>query len=106
MIHEVFLDVFRPYHTLRDLGLSPVQVGGPGHADGRGCGGGFESVRWRFPDRAAIMTLQRSVRVVQCGLMLFLLVFSRYLGTNWRQKSFGIALGFGAFASVELSLVA
>jgi len=33
-------------------------------------------------------------------------VFSRYLGTNWRQKSFGIALGFGAFAGVELSLVA
>ena len=52
------------------------------------------------------MTLQRSVRVVQCGLILFLLVFSRYLGTNWRQKSFGIALGFGAFASVELSLIA
>jgi hypothetical protein len=53
-----------------------------------------------------ILTLQRSVRVVQCGLVLFLLVFSRYLGTSWRQKSFGIALGFGAFASVELSLVA
>jgi len=43
---------------------------------------------------------------VQCGLVLFLLVFSRYLGTSWRQKSFGVALGFGAFASVELSLVA
>ena len=52
------------------------------------------------------MTLQRSVRVVQCGLILFLLVFSRYLGTNWRQKSLRIALGFGAFASVELALVA
>jgi hypothetical protein len=52
------------------------------------------------------MTLQSSVRVVQCGLVLFLLVFSRYLGTNWRQKSFGIALGFAAFACVELSLVA
>ena len=43
---------------------------------------------------------------MQCGLVLFLLVFSRYLGTSWRQKSFGIALGFGGFASVELSLVA
>jgi hypothetical protein len=43
---------------------------------------------------------------VQCGLILFLLLFSRYLGTNWRQKSFGIALGFGACASVELSLLA
>ena len=58
------------------------------------------------PLETGIMTLERSVRVVQCGLILFLLVFSRYLGTNWRQKTFGIALGFGTFAGVELSLVA
>jgi hypothetical protein len=36
-------------------------------------------------------------------LILFLLVFSRYLGVSWRQQSFGIALGFGGFASIELA---
>jgi len=54
----------------------------------------------------AVTTLQRSVRMVQCGLILFLLLFSRYLGVSKRQQSFGIALGFGVFASVELVLLA
>jgi hypothetical protein len=54
----------------------------------------------------AIITLQRSVRVVQCGLIFFLLVFSKYLGISWRQRSFGISLGFGSFATIELSVIA
>jgi hypothetical protein len=106
VIHEIFLDVFRPYHTLRDLGsvlfkwagLVMLMVAGVVAASAASGDGN--------PLETGIMTLERSVRVVQLGLVLFLLVFSRYLGTNWRQKSFGIALGFGAFAGVELSLVA
>ena len=46
------------------------------------------------------------MRVVQIGLIMFLLVFSRYLGVSWRQQSFGIALGFGEFAAFELIVVA
>jgi hypothetical protein len=108
VIHEIFLDVFRPYHTLRDLGsvlfrwagLVMLLVAGVVAASTA------SSPASGDPLTTAITTLQRSVRVVQCGLILFLLVFSRYLGTNWRQKSFGLALGFGAFAGIELSLVA
>lgn len=108
VIHEIFLDVFRPYHTLRDLGsvlfkwagLVMLLVAGVVAASTA------SSASAGDPVTSAITTLQRSVRVVQCGLILFLLVFSRYLGTNWQQKSFGLALGFGAFASVELTLVA
>ena len=54
----------------------------------------------------AVTTLQRSVRMVQCGLILFLLLFSQFLGVSRKQQSFGIALGFGMFASVELLLIA
>jgi hypothetical protein len=54
----------------------------------------------------AVITLQRSVRLVQTGLILFLLLFSRHLGVSRRQQSFGIALGFGFFASVELVILA
>src|SRR2546423_13878798 len=39
-------------------------------------------------------------------MVLFLLFFSRYLGVSRRQYSFGIALGFGGFAVVELALIA
>jgi hypothetical protein len=43
---------------------------------------------------------------VQLGLILFLLLFSRFLGVSRKQVSFGISLGFGLFAGVELLLYA
>lgn len=106
VIHEVFLDVFRPYHTLRDLGSVLFKWAGLVMLLVAGVVAASTASATEDPVPTGIMTLQRSVRVVQCGLILFLLVFSRYLGTNWRQRSFGIALGFGAFAGIELSLVA
>jgi hypothetical protein len=105
VIHEVFLDVFRPYHTLKDLGtvvfrwalvvmlmVSAVVA--------------FSSSQKQGPLLHAVTTLERSVRLVQLGLILFLLLFSRFLGVSRRQHSFGIALGFGIFAAVELTLLA
>jgi hypothetical protein len=102
VIHEIFLDVFRPYHTLKDLGTVlfkwaalvmmfvalVVAVSSPAG---------------QSPIVVAVFTMRRCVRVIQCGLVLFLLVFSRYLAVSWKQHSFGIALGFGLFASAELS---
>ena len=48
----------------------------------------------------AILLAGRSVRLMQCGLVFFLLLFSEYLGISRRNLLFGIALGFGLFASV------
>jgi hypothetical protein len=106
VIHEIFLDVFRPYHALKDLGsvlfkwaalvmllvACVVAAASPAGQEG--------------PLVQAVGTVQRCIRVIQCGLILFLLVFSKYLGVSWRQHSFGIALGFGGFASMELTMVA
>ena len=91
VIHELFQDVFRPYHTLRDLGSVLFKWAALVMLLVAGVVAASTASATEEPLRTGIMTLQRSVRVVQCGLILFLLVFSRYLGTNWRQKSFGIA---------------
>jgi hypothetical protein len=53
----------------------------------------------------AIVTSQRCVRIIQIGMVLFLLFFARYVGISRRQHSFGIALGFGSFAVIELVLI-
>ena len=104
VIHEIFLDVFRPYHTLKDLGtvlfkwaavvmlLVAVVVAASSSTQ---AGADSRLVQ-------AVLIGQRCVRVIQCGLVLFLLVFSRYLGVSWRQHGFGIALGLGGFATVDL----
>jgi hypothetical protein len=38
-------------------------------------------------------------------MVLFLLFFAHYVGVSRRQHSFGIALGFGSFAVIELVLI-
>lgn len=103
VIHEAFLDVFRPFHTLRDMGtvlfkwagLVMLLVAGVVSVSTRSS----DSVPWV----QAIMTGERCVRIIQVGMVLFLLSFARYLGVSRRQHSFGIALGFGIFALVVLA---
>ncbi len=108
VIHEIFLDIFRPYHTLKDLGSVLFKWAGLVMLLVAAVMSASSRVGGNDPDPLiqAIITLQRSVRVVQCGLIFFLLVFAKYLGISWRQRSFGIALGFGSFATVELSVIA
>ena len=105
IIHEVFLDVFRPYPALRDLGsalfkwaamimilVSVVMISmSPG---------------WDDPVKRTILVVQRCVDVVQCGMVIFLLAFCQNLGVSWRRQSFGIALGFGVCSAVELLTLA
>ncbi len=106
VIHEAFLDVFRPFHTLRDLGTVLFKWAGLVML----LVAGVVSVSTSSSETAAwvqaIITAQRCVRIIQVGMVLFLLFFARYLGVSRRQHSFGIALGFGAFAVVELTLIA
>jgi hypothetical protein len=54
---------------------------------------------------AIVLTFDRSIRVMQCGLFCLLLILCRLLKNCWRQQVFGIALGFGVFASIEMILV-
>jgi len=105
VIHEIFLDVFRPFHSLKDLGtpvfkwagvvmlLVSVVVAA-------------SNTYTQEPIIHAVTTLERSVRMVQVGLILFLVLFSRFLGVSRKQFSFGVSLGFGAFAGIELMLLA
>jgi hypothetical protein len=54
---------------------------------------------------SAVLAFDRSVRVMQCGLFFLMMILCRFLRNCWRQHVFGIALGFGVFASIELVLV-
>jgi hypothetical protein len=54
---------------------------------------------------AAVFAFDRSLRLMQVGLFLLLMFLCRFLRNCSRQQVFGIALGFGVFASVELILV-
>jgi hypothetical protein len=106
VIHEVFVDVFRSFHTLRDLGSVLFKWAGLVMLLVAGVVSVSTNSSTVAPWMQAIITTQRCVRMVQVGMVLFLLFFAHYLGISRRQQSFGIALGFGSFAVVELVLIA
>jgi hypothetical protein len=105
VMDEVWRNLFRPYAGLQMLGsvifrwacavmlLIAVSSAVSGAA----------TTSDRVQD--TILNFDRSMRLMQCGLFLLLVLLSRLLKHFWRQHVFGIALGFGIFASVEFLLV-
>src|SRR5271167_37723 len=103
VLWEVFKEALRPYEALRDFSvilfrwaaLVVVLVGGMWaittiHSNGR------------EPMITFILLTDRSVRLMQCALVFFILLSSEYVGISRRHVSYGIALGFGVFASVNM----
>jgi len=105
VIHEVFVDVFRAFHTLRDLGTVLFRWAGLVMLLVAGVVSVSTNSSEMEPVVQAVITAQRCVRFIQVGMVLFLLFFAHYVGISRRQHSFGIALGFGSFAVIELVLI-
>src|SRR5580704_4370387 len=105
VIHEVFVDVFRAFHTLRDLGTVLFKWAGLVMLLVAAVVSVSTNSSQVAPWMQAIVTSQRCVRMIQVGMILFLLFFAHYVGVSRRQYSFGIALGFGSFAVIELILI-
>jgi len=106
VLQEIFRDAFRPYEALRDLGTILfrwsallVLLIGVITAIAATQSSRFDTIT------NTIFQVQRSVRMMQCGLVFFLVLFSEYLGISRRHVLFGIALGFGLFASVNILYV-
>lgn len=52
---------------------------------------------------ATFWVMQRTVRLLECGVLVFLFIFARSFGLSWRNRAFGIALGLGIAAAVSLA---
>lgn len=105
VIHEIFVDVFRLFHTLRDLGTVLFKWAGLVMLLVAAIVSVSTNSSEMTPLMQAIVTSQRCVRMIQVGMVMFLLFFAHYVGVSRRQHSFGIALGFGSFAVIELVLI-
>jgi len=53
---------------------------------------------------AARLLVDHSLRLMQCGLVVLLLLFEKRLGLSWRSRGMTIALGLGCSAAVALSV--
>jgi|ERR1022692_1758368 hypothetical protein len=53
---------------------------------------------------AGASVVNRGAAMIQSGLLLALLLSSRFLGLSWRRPAFGIAMGLGVLTSVDLAI--
>jgi hypothetical protein len=105
VFYELFCAAFKPFPGLRDMAqvlfrwaaLALLLVGIVVF---------FSSADPSFK-RVTLMVvnMERAVSVMQCGLLLFLLMGSSYLGLSKRSLVFGVSLGFGLMATINLSML-
>src|SRR5438128_5439677 len=103
VICELFSHVFRAYEGIREFGfallrwasvillLIAVMVAASTS--------GSDSDRFL----AGLFAMERSVELVQGGLLLLLFIFSSSLGLRWQHRTWGLALGLAVVTSVELA---
>jgi hypothetical protein len=90
--YVVLARVLKPLFRWMTVGLLIAALGFAVYA-----GGNHTSQSW-----FAINVLERTVLILQTGILVGLFLFSRYLTLSWRNHAFGIALGLGIFATVDL----
>lgn len=54
----------------------------------------------------AALVMERTLRVLQVGLLAFLFLFTSYFGVVLADVLFGVAMGFGLFGALSIVLVA
>ena len=103
VIREIFTSVFRDYPGFQQLSriffrgaaaallFVAIVIAARAPNDGT------------IPLFSGVPLLELAVSVVLSGLVLLLIAFSSYAGLVWRGFSYGIAVGFGIFASVQIA---
>src|SRR5215831_2263302 len=56
--------------------------------------------------RGLILTLDRSIGLLRCGVLLFMWAFAPKLGISWRHHVWGIVFGLGIYSGVGLIVAA
>ncbi|HXA84086.1 MAG TPA: hypothetical protein VNZ47_03355 [Candidatus Dormibacteraeota bacterium] len=104
VVREIFTNVFSPHPALRKLATIIFRVtmvalvvfaGGVIYAQS----GNAKSIAH------AVLLAEEAARIVEVGLIMFLFLSSSAFGLHWRQNVFGMALGLGMFAAVDLVAV-
>ena len=62
----------------------------------------YHHAEYSVPILTFVLVADRSVRILQLGLILALFGIARYLHLRWKNYLFGIALGFGFYALMDL----
>ncbi len=103
VMYEILVNALKPYSALIDLGKMLFRWAAlfllfAGVLTALATAGSQSS---RVAAGAALV--ERSMRLMQCGLLLLFFFLEKRLGLSWRNHNMSIALGLGSFAALDLS---
>jgi hypothetical protein len=103
VMYEILVNALKPYSALIDLGKMLFRWA----AIFLLLAGGLTALATSgsHPSKlvAAVSIVERSMRLMQCGLLLLFFLFEKRLGLSWRNYNMCIALGLGSTAALDLS---
>ena len=101
VVREIFTNIFAPHAALRKLATLIFRVAVVALIL-LACGALSEQSANARSFARVVMVATDATRIVELGLIMFLFLSSSAFGLHWRQNEFGIALGLGTCAVVEL----
>ena len=103
-ITEVFGKLFSPYPGIRRLAQSVMLWSAVLLAVGAFLlVVFFHQIVYTTSVLTVLLLVERSLRIIQLGLILVLFALSKYLHLRWKNFVFGMTLGFGFFALIVLA---
>jgi hypothetical protein len=104
VVREIFTNVFSPHPALRKLATMIFRVAVILLVT-LACGVIYAQSGNAKGISSGVLLAAEGARVVEVGLVMFLFLSSSAFGLHWRQSVFGMALGLGMFAVVDLVAV-
>jgi hypothetical protein len=101
VVREIFTNIFSPHAALRKLATLIFRVAVVALIL-LACGAIYEQSGNARSIANDVLLASEATRIVELGLVMFLFLSSSAFGLHWRQNEFGIALGLGTYAAVEL----
>ena len=101
VVREIFTNIFSPHAALRKLATLIFRVAVVALIL-LACGAIYEQSGNARSIANGVLLATEATRIVELGLIMFLFLSSSAFGLHWRQNEFGIALGLGTCAAVEL----
>ena len=103
VMYEILVNALKPYSALIDLGKMLFRWAAiflllAGVLTALATAGSQSSKL-----AAGVALVERSMRLMQCGLLLLFFFFEKRLGLSWRNYNMSIALGLGSTAALDLS---
>jgi hypothetical protein len=101
VVREIFTNIFAPHAALRKLATLIFRIAVVALIL-LACGAIYEQSGNAKSIARVVMVATDGTRIIELGLIMFLFLSSSAFGLHWRQNEFGISLGLGTCAAIEL----